>query len=236
MITVNNLKKKFGKLEALKGVDVTFNPGEITAVLGPNGAGKTTLIKSILGLVRPDEGTIYFDEKPLKGDYTYRERIGYMPQQARYPENLTVKEILGMIRDLRNYPEKQDEELVKMFNLESEMNKQFKTLSGGNKQKMSAVLAFLFCPDVLFLDEPTAGLDPIASSKLKDKIITEKNNGKTIILTSHIMSEIQELADKVVYLLEGRLHFVTTVPNLLDDTGQPNLERALASKLEGEAA
>ncbi len=236
MITVKQLKKRFAKLEALKGVDVSFEPGEVTAVLGPNGAGKTTLIKSILGLVRPDSGIITFDGKELNGDYTYRERIGYMPQQARYPENLTVKEILEMIRDLRNYPEVQDEELITMFNLQSEMNKPFKTLSGGNKQKMSAVLAFLFCPDVLFLDEPTAGLDPIASSKLKDKIITEKKKGKTIILTSHIMSEIQELADKVVYLLEGNLHFVTTVDSLLDDTGQPNLERALASKLEGVAA
>lgn len=236
MITVKQLQKRFGKLEALKGVDVTFSPGEVTAVLGPNGAGKTTLIKSILGLVRPDGGSINFDGKDLNGDYTYRERIGYMPQQARYPENLTVSEILEMIRDLRNYPEAQDEELITMFNLQSEMNKPFKTLSGGNKQKMSAVLAFLFCPDVLFLDEPTAGLDPIASSKLKDKIITERNKGKTIILTSHIMSEIQELADKVVYLLEGNIHFETTVDNLLDDTGQPNLERALATKLEGVAA
>lgn len=236
MITVHELKKQFGKLEALKGVDVEFNPGEITAVLGPNGAGKTTLIKSILGLVRPDSGTITFDGKELNGDYKYRERIGYMPQHARYPENLTVKEILEMIRDLRNYPEQQDEELIEMFNLHSEMDKPFKTLSGGNKQKMSAVLSFLFNPDVLFLDEPTAGLDPIASSTLKDKIMSEKEKGKTIILTSHIMSEIQELADKVVYLLEGRLHFQTTVDNLITDTGQPNLERALATKLEGEAA
>lgn len=228
MIRVRELHKRFGRLEVLKGLDLEIAEGRVTAVLGPNGAGKTTLIKSILGLVKPDGGTIEVGGARVNGDATYRAGIGYMPQVARYPDNLTVREILAMIRDLRGPVEALDEELVEVFDLESQMEKPFRTLSGGNRQRVSAALAFLFRPPVLFLDEPTAGLDPVASSTLKDKILRERSAGRTIVLTSHVMSEVEELADTVVYLLDGTVYFEEAVDVLLERTGEPTLERAMA--------
>jgi Cu-processing system ATP-binding protein len=212
----------------LKGLDVEVAAGSVTAILGPNGAGKTTLIKSILGLVRPDGGTIDVNGVRVNGDAAYRAAIGYMPQIPRYPENLTVREILHMIKDLRGRFDDLDEELVGLFDLESQFDKSFRTLSGGNRQRVSASLAFLFRPDLLILDEPTAGLDPLASSTLKDKVLREKERGRTVVLTSHVMSEIEELADTVVYILDGVVYFEESVTSLLERTGEGTLERAMA--------
>jgi Cu-processing system ATP-binding protein len=228
MVSVENLSKRFGKLQVLDRLDLKICTGEVTAVLGPNGAGKTTLIKSILGLVKPDAGTITVDGERINGSPDYRQKIGYMPQIARYPENLTAREIISMIRDLRDDATAVDDSLFADLKLEPELDKPFRTLSGGNKQKVSAVLAFLFRPSILILDEPSAGLDPISSSVLKDRILAERSAGRTVILTSHIMSEVHELADRVVYLLDGRIHFEASVDGLLDVTGEASLERAVA--------
>jgi Cu-processing system ATP-binding protein len=228
MIQVEKLSKRFGRLQVLDALDLTIPTGRCTAVLGPNGAGKTTLIKSVLGLVRPDSGTITVAGRPVDTAGAYRERIGYMPQIPRYPENLRVREILHMVKDLRGRFDDLDDELVELFDLETQYEKPFKTLSGGNRQRVSASLAFLFRPEILILDEPTAGLDPVASSTLKDKILREKKAGKTFVLTSHVMAEVEELADQVVYLLDGRIYFEESVGGLLERTGEPTLERAMA--------
>jgi len=228
VIRVEKLNKHFGKLHVLNDLDLEIGGGLVTAVLGPNGAGKTTLIKSILGLVKPDSGSIHVGGVRVNGDGGYRERIGYMPQIARYPENLTVQEILHMIKDLRGRFDDLDDELVANFDLERQFEKPFKTLSGGNRQRVSAALAFMFRPDLLFLDEPTAGLDPLASSMLKDKILREKQKGRTFVLTSHVMAEVEELADVVVYILDGSVYFEESVDGLLERTGEPTLERAMA--------
>jgi Cu-processing system ATP-binding protein len=228
VIRVNGLTKRFGRLQVLDGLDLEIPAGRVTAILGPNGAGKTTLIKSMLGLVKPDGGEIRVGETRVNGDGAYRAAIGYMPQIPRYPENLTVREILHMIKDLRGRFDDLDEELVEVFELRSQFEKPFKALSGGNRQRVSAALAFLFRPEILFLDEPTAGLDPIASSTLKDKILRERRAGRTVVLTSHVMSEVEELADSVVYVLEGRVYFEESVAGLIAKTGEANLERAMA--------
>jgi Cu-processing system ATP-binding protein len=228
MITVRGLEKRFGALQVLNRLDLDIAAGQVTAVLGPNGAGKTTLIKSILGLVRPDAGTIEVAGQRVNGDAAYRRSIGYMPQHARYPENLSVRELISMIRDLRGQSTDPDDELIAQFELESQLDKPFRTLSGGNRQRASAALAFMFRPDLLFLDEPTAGLDPVASSTLKDKILRERRDGRTFVLTSHVMSEVEELADVVVYILEGSVYFEAPVAEIIARTGEPNLERALA--------
>lgn len=236
MITIENLQKKFGNLHVLRGVNLEIQNSHVTAILGPNGAGKTTLIKSMFGLVKPDSGIITVNGTVINGNADYRHDLGYMPQIARYPDNLTVTEIIEMVKDIRGIPDDPDEELFHVFNMKAELGKKFKTLSGGNRQKVSAVLAFLFRPSIVFLDEPTAGLDPVSSSCLKDKIRREKEEGKTIILTSHIMSEIQELADTVVYIMEGNIQFEMSVSSLLNTTGEPTLERAIARKMKGIAA
>lgn len=232
MITISNLSKSFGKLKVLDALNLTIDDSKVTAILGPNGAGKTTLIKCVLGLVKPDQGSIDVNANRINGDSAYRNDIGYMPQIARYPENLQVNEILDMIRDLRNNPQNQDTELLEAFGMASEMEKAFKNLSGGNRQKVSALLAMLFQPKILFLDEPTAGLDPVSSSVLKDKIARERDRGTTIVLTSHIMSEIQELADEIVYLLDGRIYFRKTVAQILEETGMATLERGIAELIK----
>jgi Cu-processing system ATP-binding protein len=228
MIDIHKLQKRFGRLQALDSLDIRIGAGQVTAVLGPNGAGKTTLIKSVLGLVRPDAGEIRIRGELINGDPGYRRAIGYMPQVPRYPENLTVREIIAMIKDLRGGGGELDEELIELFALRAQYEKPFRTLSGGNRQRVSAAIAFLFRPEILILDEPTAGLDPLASSTLKDKIRRERLAGRTVILTSHVMSEIEELADTIVYLLDGKVYFQESLPALLQRTGEPNLERALA--------
>jgi Cu-processing system ATP-binding protein len=231
MITIDQLDKSFGKLHVLQSVTLSINEGNITAIVGPNGAGKTTLIKCILGLVKADKGNLSISEHLLNGEWLYRKDIGYMPQIARFPDNLTVKEVLHLVKDLRETPDATDEELISRFNLNNEMNKKIRTLSGGTRQKLSASIAFLFNPKILILDEPTAGLDPVSSSNLKDKIIQQKANGKTIILTSHIMSEIQELADRIIFLLEGKIFFDGSVEALLGSAKEVTLERAIAQMM-----
>jgi Cu-processing system ATP-binding protein len=232
IIRIENLRKRYGRLQVLDDLTLEIPEGRITAVLGPNGAGKTTLIKSILGLVRPEGGQIVVRGERLNGDPDYRKHIGYMPQIARYPENLTGREIIRMIRGLRNGDGTVDESLVEALEVGPELDKPFRTLSGGNRQKVSAVLAFLFRPEILFLDEPTAGLDPISSSVLKDRILEEREAGRTVVLTSHIMSEVQELADSVIYLLDGKVRFDEPVQDLLGSTGEPTLERAIARRMK----
>lgn len=228
MIEVHNLKKQFGKSVVLKGINASFEQSKVTAVVGPNGSGKTTLIKSILGLINPSDGIIKVDETDIKGDFFYRNKIGYMPQIARYPENLTANELMDLVNDLRNSEPVFADEIKNSFRLDSEMQKAFKNLSGGTKQKISALIAFSFNPQILILDEPTAGLDPISSSYFKDLVLREKQNKKTIILTSHIMSEIQELADNIIFILEGEIKFNGSIESLLQHKNETKLERAIA--------
>lgn len=231
MISVSNIEKKFGKYHVLKNISLEIKPGKITALVGPNGSGKTTIIKSMLGLVRPDNGGININGKSTLDEYHYRKHIGYMPQTASFPENLTVKEVIKMISDLRNESINIESNLAETLNLTQEMSKQIKTLSGGNKQKLSAFIALIFNPSIIILDEPTAGLDPVASNNLKQRILEERNNGKTIILTSHIMSEIEELADNILFLIDGKIVFDGEVKDLIQSTGEQKLEKAIANMM-----
>ncbi len=231
MIIATNVSKQFGRLKALNDVSVTCNKGECIALIGPNGSGKTTLIKSILGMVVPDNGFITFNGKNILHDWLYREFIGYMPQIGRYPENMTIGQVLDMMKDIRKKRShtQLDEDLVNAFELDGLLKKRMRTLSGGTMQKVSASLAFLFNPDVLILDEPTAGLDPLASEILKEKIIREKQKGKLVLITSHILSELDDLVTQVIYMQEGQLVFHKTIENLRKDTGEDKLSKAIAN-------
>jgi Cu-processing system ATP-binding protein len=231
MIIASNVSKKFGRLKALDNVSLTCLKGECIALIGPNGSGKTTLIKSILGMVVPDNGFITFNGKNILHDWLYREFIGYMPQIGRYPENMTIGQILGMMKDIRKKTHQGplDEELVQAFELPALKGKRMRTLSGGTRQKVSASLAFMFNPDVLILDEPTAGLDPVASEILKGKILREKQNGKLIMVSSHVLSELDDLISQVIYMQEGKLVFHKSLEDLKKDTGEEKLSRAIAT-------
>lgn len=232
MIELKNIEKTFGKYQVLKDISLNIEPGKITAIVGPNGSGKTTIIKSILGLVKPDKGEILINNKSVIKEHLYRKDIGYMPQVASFPDNLTVTEVFNMISDLRKQSVNGNANLINILQLEPEMNKKIKTLSGGNKQKVSACIALMFNPKIIILDEPTAGLDPVASANLKKKIIEQRDAGKTIILTSHIMAEIEELSDNILFLIEGKIVFDGTLKNLVELSGQAKLENAIAAMMD----
>lgn len=227
-IEIEDLHKKFGKNQVLKGVDLTIDEGHIYAILGPNGSGKTTLIKSILGMVIPNKGQITVLEKPIKKDWKYRKQINYLPQIANFPPNIKVKELIHMIKDLRNSVA-DETELITLFGLEPFLNKKLSTLSGGTKQKVNIVLTFMFDSPLIILDEPTTGLDPKALIRLKELIQKEKAQGKTILITSHIMQFVEEVADEIVYLLEGEIYFKGSIETLLEQTEQTNFEHAIAA-------
>lgn len=234
MIIATNVSKKFRRIPALDDVSLTCVKGESIALIGPNGCGKTTLIKSILGMVVPDSGFITFNGKNIMHDWRYRAQIGYMPQIGRYPDNMTIGQVLEMMKDIRkgSHDGQFDEELVEEFHLRDIYRKRMRTLSGGTRQKVSASLAFLFNPAVLILDEPTAGLDPLASEILKEKILKEKQKGKLVLITSHVLSELDDLVSQIVYMQEGKVLFHKTLDTLRSDTGEEKLSKAIASLMK----
>jgi Cu-processing system ATP-binding protein len=236
VIEARHITKTFGTLRVLDDLSLSIGPRRITGLVGPNAAGKTTLAKIILGLTKADSGTLEIDGTPIGADDAYRSRIGYMPQMARFPENLSARELFEMLTDLRRPARPVDDELVERFNFGGALDKPIRTLSGGTRQKVNAVIAFLFRPDLLILDEPTAGLDPVSSGILKDKIFAEKAAGTTFLLTSHIMSELDELADDVAFINEGKVAFVGALAEIKRVTRQSNLERAIAEMMKRGAA
>src|SRR6185436_7685467 len=235
MIRIENINKKFKKLQALDQISMQLESGKVISLIGPNGSGKTTLIKCILGMVKPAKGKIYVHEMKINGDPSYRERIGYMPQIGRYPDNMKVGQLFTMMKHIRNASENDlDTDLITKFNLVAIFDKPMRTLSGGTRQKVSAALAFYFNPDILILDEPTAGLDPLSSEILKDKIIAEKKKNKLILITSHILSDLDDLATDIMYLQDGRLQFFKSIETLRKETGEPKLGKAIAKIMKNQ--
>jgi len=230
-VEFHGLRKRFGRLTALDGVDISVAAGRITALVGPNGAGKSTLIKCLLGLVRPDEGLMHLRGAPIGAGWAYRRDLGYMPQAPRFPDNLTGREVVAMLRDLRGQSAETDEELLEWFGESGALDRPVRVLSGGTRQKLNAAIAFLFRPGLLILDEPTAGLDPVASGILKDKIRRVRDAGATVVLSSHIMAELEELAEDLVFLVEGRVRYAGPLSGLKERTGEAGLERAMAALL-----
>ncbi|WP_020532858.1 ABC transporter ATP-binding protein [Flexithrix dorotheae] len=231
MIQINNLHKSFGKLDVLRGLELTIDSGKTVAILGPNGSGKTTMIKSILGLVIPQKGEILVNGNSVKNNWTYREEISYLPQIARFPENLKVKELIKMVQDLRKTLS-DPEPLISLFGLEKFLDKSLRTLSGGTRQKVNVVLAFMFDSPIIIMDEPTVGLDPIAMIKLKKLIKEEQAKGKTILITTHIMSVVEELVEEIIYILEGKIYFRKSLAELNGTVKKIGLEGVIAEILE----
>jgi Cu-processing system ATP-binding protein len=236
MVSIENLHKKFGRNIVLDGLNLTIKDKGIIAVLGPNGSGKTTLIKSILGMVIPNSGTIKLDGKSVKNSWKYRNDIDYLPQIANFPNNLTVNELIKMIKDIRAKKTTDELRLIDLFKMEPFLDKKLGNLSGGMKQKVNLLLTFMFDSPLIILDEPTSGLDPISHIRLKELIQTEKNKGKTILITSHIMSFVEEIADEIVFLLEGKIYFKGSISELKTKTNQPDFEHAIASILSSSYA
>ncbi len=236
MIKIQNLHKKFGKLTVLEGLDLEIEKkGGVFAILGPNGSGKTTLIKCLLGMVIPNKGDISFQGKSVLKKWDYRNNLNYLPQIANFPANLTVIELIKMVKNLRP-KQANEQELIDLFGLKPFLKKKLGNLSGGTKQKVNIVLTFMFDSDLIILDEPTTGLDPIALIYLKELIQKERDNGKTILITTHIMSVVDDLADEIVFLLDGKIYFKGSVSKLKEQTEQTNLEHAIAKLISKQYA
>ena len=234
MIRIEGLTKSYNKVLAIDNVSLQFERGQSISLLGPNGSGKTTLIKSILGLVIPEKGAITINNEVINGKYQYRSQIGYMPQIGRYPENMTIKQVINMLKELRTDCKTYDEELIKAFDLPAFQHKTMRSLSGGTRQKVSVCLAFLFTPEIFIMDEPTAGLDPLSSELLKDKIAKERENGKLILITSHVMSDLDEITSHIVYLQDGKLLFYKSMEELRKITEEEKLNKIIASIIRNE--
>jgi Cu-processing system ATP-binding protein len=232
MISLKAVTKRFGKLYALDAVNLELTRSKSYALLGPNGSGKTTLIKTILGLVIPTSGEILFDGASIHRQCTYRSKIGYMPQIGHFPQNMRVGELLDMMQNIRSVSANElDDDLIREFKLYLMYDKPMHTLSGGTRQKVSAAMAFMFNVPVLILDEPTAGLDPISVEILKEKMISQRRAGKLLLITSHILSDLDELASDVVYIQDGKVQYSDTIENLKQETQEKRLSKAITSWL-----
>ena len=232
-ITFSDVGKRYGKLWALRELNVAFRPGEVVMIIGPNGSGKTTLIKCLLGLVRPTEGAITVNGNQIGTDPSYRTDIGYMPQISQFPAALTIGQLLDMMRDIRGLNDAAiDDGLIAELGLDKQLDKRLSDLSGGTRQKVSAVLAFRSRPQILVMDEPTAGLDPVSANKVLGHAASVREAGGTVLITSHLMEEVEALADRIAYLEDGRLRFILPMDEILKSTGQQRLAKALPELLE----
>ncbi|WP_438946026.1 ABC transporter ATP-binding protein [Sediminibacterium sp.] len=234
MIDIKDISKSFGKLSVLRGIDLNLNRGQCIALIGPNGCGKTTLIKIILSMVMADKGEVSINGQLITKGIAYKKMIGYMPQIGRYPQNMTIGQIIEMVQSIRNTSENLDLSLYQSFGMDALLDKKMGTLSGGTTQKVSAVLAFMFNPPILILDEPTAGLDPISAEILKEKIIAERNNGKLIIITSHLLSELDNMVSEIIFMQEGKVAFHQSVDKLKTSTGTTNISEAILRILKSK--
>ena len=227
MIEIEGLNKYYGNHHVLRDINLNIADPGIYAILGPNGSGKTTLLKTIIGLVNPNHGALKVSGIPVSGTHSYRKKISYLPQIAKFPDNLRVYELIRLIKSIRN--EKADETgLVRLFQIEPEMRKRLRNLSGGTRQKVNMILGFLFDTPYLILDEPTISLDPVSLAKFR-KIISEKREqGKIIIYTTHIMNLVEELSDQIILLMEGRIIFQGGLQEIYSESEEVTLENAIA--------
>ena len=233
MIVASGVAKRFGASRVLHDVTCTVPAGSVTAVIGPNGAGKTTFNKCVLGLVRPDVGTLTVAGRPVGPDASYRTPLGYMPQLPRFPENLTGGDVLALMHTLRGPSALRDEAPLDELDVAPLLARPVRTMSGGQRQRLNAALAFLFTPAVLILDEPTAGLDPLSAATLKRHVRRVRDRGAAVLITSHILSELLEVADRVVVMLDGTVRHEGPLAALAADPG--GAEAAMLRLLAGTA-
>lgn len=231
MIEIRELYKKYAKKEVLHRIDTVFKKGKLTVVLGPNGSGKTTLIKSILGLVLPETGAITVDGEKTTGTYLYRDKIGYLPQINQFPGNLKVETLLRFLATLSNSDAILKSELIEEFGVTPYMAQKIRTLSGGTLQKVNLVQAFMHDTPYLILDEPTSGLDPLTLLKFKKLVQDARGKGKTIVITTHVLELVEEMADEIVFILEGKVYFQGKLNELNKETGQKDLLHSMAEVL-----
>ena len=234
-IEAKKLTKKFKDKIAVNGIDLSIKEGELFALLGVNGAGKTTTIKMLCGLILPTSGSISICNMDMKKDtLKIKELLNVSPQETAIAPNLTVKENLEFMAGVYQIKKKDSniEELVKIFKLKDVLNKKAKTLSGGWQRRLSIAISLINDPKILFLDEPTLGLDVIARKELW-KIISELKGKITIILTTHYMEEAESLSDRIGIMVDGNIISVGTSKELIKKTKAKNFEDAFVAIATG---
>lgn len=214
-IEIHNLTKSYGKVRALRGIDLQVQRGEIFGFLGPNGAGKTTTIRCMLDMIRPDGGTIsLLGLDPQRDTVAVQASTGYLPGEMQYYDNLTSGRQLRFFNDMRGG--RADWEYVESLanRLSLDLNQPIKNLSKGNKQKLGIIQAFMHRPELLLLDEPTSGLDPLMQQEVLRLLREANSTGRTIFFSSHIMSEVESLAERVAIIRSGEIVEVTNTTSL----------------------
>lgn len=234
IIHINALNKFYGNQQVLNNIHLNFYSGECVGLMGPNGSGKSTLIKCLLGLVKPTSGLITINGIDTTLGHIYRKNIGYMPQINRFPGHMKVQDVITLLKKIRFSEQREinfDMELFELFEISSMLHKSLSSLSGGMRQKVSASLAFMFNPNILILDEPTAALDPLSNEQFKAKIKQVVSDGALVLITSHIISELDEMVGRIIYLLHGSLQFDYDRDLLKNNYNNDSLNRIIVKLL-----
>jgi len=219
IIVIDQLKKSYGKIQAVNGISMSVEHGEIFGFLGPNGAGKTTTIRCMLDVIRPSRGTIRILGLDAQRDkLALHQYIGYLPGDVHLPGQMTGKQIINYFSRLQGTEPVLLKDLVARFDVE--MKRPLKGYSKGMRQKIGIVLAFMCDPQVLILDEPTSGLDPLLQKVFNEFLLEEQARGKTIFMSSHIMSEVEKVCHRIAVIRKGELVTVEEVETLREKAGQ----------------
>jgi len=215
-IQLKEVHKYYGKVHALRGLNLEVKQGEIFGFLGPNGAGKTTTIRCMLDLIRPNQGTIQvFGINPQENPQAVKDQVGYLPGDLQLDGDFTPRRLMRFIRQLRHNNRSLEEMNTYAKRLDLPMDQKIKTLSQGNKQKVGLLLAFLSKVPLLMLDEPTLGLDPLMQQEVLNMVREQARNGATVFFSSHILSEVQKIADRVGIIRKGSLVEIAQTQDLI---------------------
>ena len=224
MIAVEGVRKRFGPHVAVDGLSLHVDAGEVVALLGPNGCGKTTTLKALVGLVRPDAGTLRWHGKPMPwGTLELRRNISYLPQRLGFPTGMTGREVLALYAGLRGCAPSRIGEVLAMTALELDARKTVDSYSGGMVQRLGLAIARLPDASLLVLDEPTAALDPDGVRIVREFITAERTRGRGILFSTHRLADAEGVADRILILSNGRLVRETTIAELSERASAASL-------------